>query len=144
MDRGRARHPRLGDVLRAGVKSGDPLAPHIAGKEDLLIALVERALAENERHMHPAYAADALPLDRLLAAASAYLRFCRESPQRFRLVAQQLNRPDGLPGTDKRMAPRLAAMTESLAGVIADGVADGSFREVPPLETARFLWGMNG
>lgn len=119
---------------------------HFSGKQELRREVVERALTENERHMMAAYLADTTPFEKLLAAAAAYLRFYRESPQRFRLVALRLSGGAGAPDeADAMMAERVDVMTRALADVIADGVADGSFRKTPALETARFFWGtMNG
>lgn len=117
---------------------------HFSGKPELQRAVVERALEENERHMMTAYDADAPPLDRLLDAATAYLRWFRQSPQRFRLVQLRLSgRTDD--SADEVLTQRITVMTGALAGVIADGVADGSLREVAPMDCARFLWGaLNG
>lgn len=117
---------------------------HFSGKPELQRAVVERALEENEQHMMTAYDADAPPLDRLLDAAAAYLRWFRQSPQRFRLLQLRLSGPISDP-SDEVLTKRVNLMTDALAGVIADGVADGSLREVPPLDSARFFWGaLNG
>jgi TetR/AcrR family transcriptional regulator len=119
---------------------------HFSGKQDLYRAVAERAVGENERHMLAVYGSDAAPVDKLIDAAAAYLRFYRESPQLFRLVALRQEGPGAESGgADAMMARRVDRMTQALAGVIAQGVADGSLRSVAPLDTARFLWGaMNG
>lgn len=117
---------------------------HFSGKPELHRAVVERALEENEQHMMAAYDADAPPMDRLLDAAAAYLRWFRQSPQRFRLIQLRLSGPANDP-SDEVLTQRVNLMTDALAGVIADGVADGSLREVSALDCARFFWGaLNG
>jgi AcrR family transcriptional regulator len=121
---------------------------HFAGKDDLHLAVTERALEQNEHHMLAVYTSDLPPVDKLAAAADAYLRFAIESPRLFRLIALA----QGQPSTESQagpvavmMAERVDRMTRALAGVIEQGVTDGSLRSVKPLNTARFLWGaMNG
>ncbi len=119
---------------------------HFSGKREIHYAVVERALSENERHLLAVYESDAAPFDRLVDAAAAYLRFYRESPQRFRLVALRLAAPTReSTDADAMMAQRVDAMTDALTALIADGVADGSLRPVSPPDAARFFWGsMNG
>ncbi|WP_052595909.1 TetR/AcrR family transcriptional regulator [Luteipulveratus mongoliensis] len=121
---------------------------HFAGKDDLHLAVVERALERNEQHMMTVYLADTPPLQKLINAAAAYVAFYVESPQLFRLVALR----QGAPTEESTEGPvavilseRVNRMTQALADVIEAGVADGSLRSVEPLATARFLWGaMNG
>jgi len=121
---------------------------HFAGKDDLYLAVVERALAANEQHMMTAYDGDAAPVERLVDAVGAYLSFYAESPELFRLVALRQGRvtEESSSGPVAAvMADRVDRLTTTLAGVIEEGVADGSLRDVVPLDFARFIWGaMNG
>jgi len=121
---------------------------HFAGKDDLHLAVVERALAQNEQHMLTVYSADLAAVPKLIDALGAYLRFYRETPQLFRLVALRQGHV-----TDESsagpvaviLAERVDRMTAALAGVIEQGVAEGVLRGLAPLDTARFLWGaLNG
>jgi AcrR family transcriptional regulator len=117
---------------------------HFAGKDDLHLAVVERALEHNERHMLTVYDS-ALPVAlKLIDAFGAYLRFYLETPQLFRVVALRQGRVSD-ETTDSPvaviMAERVDRMTQALARVIEDGITDGSVRPVSPLDTARFLWG---
>jgi AcrR family transcriptional regulator len=121
---------------------------HFARKDDLHLAVIERALDENERHMLAVYGSEVPPVERLIDAAGAYLRFYLETPHLFRLVAL----PSGPLSVDADPGPaavvvaeRVDRMTLALAGTVQQGVKDRSLRDVSPLESARFLWGgMNG
>jgi AcrR family transcriptional regulator len=121
---------------------------HFAGKDDLHLAVVERALGRNEAHMFAVYGADTPPLEKLIDATAAYLSFSLESPRLFRMVALR----QGTPSEESAAGPvavmlaeRVDRMTRELAWVIEQGVAAGALRAISPLETARFLWGaMNG
>lgn len=87
-------------------------------------------------------------MEKLIDAAGAYFAFYLESPRLFRLVALR----HGTPSDESTAGPvavmlaeRVDRMTQALAWVIEQGVADGSMRAVVPLDSARFLWGsMNG
>ena len=117
---------------------------HFVGKDDLHLAVVERALEHNERHMLAVYDSEQPPVAKLIDATGAYLRFYLESPQLFRVIALRPGRVSE-ESTDSpiavMMAERVDRMTHSLARVIQDAVTDGSLRPVAPLDTARFLWG---
>src|SRR5262245_47117532 len=58
---------------------------HFGGKEGIYSALVDRALALDERYGEEGYAAGDTPLERLVGVAESYLRFAREHPAYFRL-----------------------------------------------------------
>ena len=121
---------------------------HFAGKDDLHLAVVERALDENERHMLAVYGSEVPPVQRLIDAAGAYLSFYLETPHLFRLVAL----PSGPLSMESEPGPaaavvaeRVDRMTLALASTVEQGVKDGSLRTVRPLDAARFTWGaMNG
>ncbi|HWN34906.1 MAG TPA: TetR/AcrR family transcriptional regulator [Pseudonocardia sp.] len=117
---------------------------HFAGKDDLHLAVVERALEQNERRMFAVYDS-ALPVPlKLVDAAGAYLHFYLETPQLFRVIALRQGRvSDDTADSPVAviMAERVDRMTRALARVIEDGIHDGSVRPVSPLDTAHFLWG---
>lgn len=121
---------------------------HFAGKDDLHLGVVERALEQNERQMLAAYTSELDPVPKLIDAAGAYLRFYLESPHLFRVIALRqglLTEESADSPVAVMMAERVERMNEALVGVLTDGVADGSLRAVVPLDTARFLWGtLNG
>ncbi|MFC9998616.1 TetR/AcrR family transcriptional regulator [Nocardia sp. NPDC127526] len=117
---------------------------HFGGKDPLYLAVVERALEANERHMVAIYESDAEPVDRLIEAAGAYLRFFLESPHLFRMIQLQ---PGHLAADQAAtlVAERINRMNAALVALITDGIREGSLRKVGAVDTARFLWGtMNG
>jgi AcrR family transcriptional regulator len=117
---------------------------HFGGKDDLHGAVVERALEANEQHLLAVYESEVAPLDKLIDAAAAYLRFYLDSPNRFRLIALRHGRP-ATTAADRLIFQRVDRMNRALTAVIAQGVDDGSLREVDPVATAAFVWGaMNG
>ena len=119
---------------------------HHRNKQALYLALVERALDLNEAAMaRVAEAGIASPLERVLAAGEAYLRFHLEEPGAFQMIALRVLEPasgDVEPAIEERIADRvqqLVAAVESDLRAVADA---GEIR--PDLDLARvvrFLWG---
>lgn len=117
---------------------------HFNGKEDLYLALVDRALEVNERHLQEAYAQASTPLARVIAASESYAQFHMAHPLYFRLVAlRDLDSPerDALRPTRERIAARLEQMVAGLAEHIEQATAAGEIRAVDPHRAALFLWG---
>ncbi|GEM30304.1 putative transcriptional regulator, TetR family protein [Nocardia neocaledoniensis NBRC 108232] len=121
---------------------------HFAGRDDVHLAVVERAVAAAQHHLLAAYRAEGPPMDRLIGTATAYLRFHLHSPRLFRMInMRQAGLGIGAPESPVALllADQVEELIDQLAEVIAEGVADGSVREVDPVATARYLWGaMNG
>jgi AcrR family transcriptional regulator len=136
---------RIADAADVAVAT---IYQHFGGKDELHMAVVERAIERNEHHMLAVYESAAEPVEKLIDAAGAYLRFHLASPQMFRMIALQQGRPTGEVAngpTATMVTTRVNRMTSALSGVIDAGVAGGAFRGVSSLATARFLWGsMNG
>lgn len=145
MDPESATIARIADAADVAVAT---VYQHFAGKDDLHLAVVERALEQNERHMMAVYESDQPAVAKLIDGVRAYLAFYLESPRLFQLVALR----QGLASEASTQNPvavmlaeRVDRMTQALAGVVEQGIAEGSFREVDPMDTARFAWGsMNG
>lgn len=145
MDPESATIARIADAADVAVAT---VYQHFSGKDDLHLAVVERALEKNERHMMAIYDSDAPAVQKLIGAVRAYLAFYLESPRLFRLIALR----QGTPTDESTAGPvavmlseRVDRMTQALAGVVEQGIAEGTFRRVSPLDTARFAWGsMNG
>lgn len=111
---------------------------HFAGKDDLHLAVVERALEHNERHMLTVYDSTLPAPVKLIDAARAYLGFYLESPHLFRVIALPPGRLSD-ESVDSPiaviMAERVDRMTHALARVIEDGINEGALRPVAPLDT---------
>ncbi|HYC81662.1 MAG TPA: TetR/AcrR family transcriptional regulator [Solirubrobacterales bacterium] len=125
----------------AGVAVGS-IYNNFGSKAGLHAAVVERALDVDREYMDRAYTPDRAPLEQLQAAAEQYLRFYRDFPEHFRLLA--FPSPPGnyaaARRTAERLATRVAEQNARMAAAIARGVADGSLRPVDPERAATALW----
>ncbi|MEV6318342.1 TetR/AcrR family transcriptional regulator [Streptomyces sp. NPDC051776] len=118
---------------------------HFVGRDDVHLAVVERAVAAAKHHLLAAYDSDGPPMVRLAAAAAAYLQFNLESPHLFRVINLRQGRSTSDNPVALVLADQVDELTKKLADVIEQAVVDESLRPVDPLATARFLWGsMNG
>ena len=111
----------------------------VGRRPEVLVAIAERAVDENRSYMEPAFASEGTPLDRILAAAHAYVSFARDRPQQFRL----LNTPPGEPEALERIADKVDEQIAKLADILAAGVADGTFiSTLEPSAAATAMWAM--
>ena len=141
-------------TLRAVARRVGIAAPsiygHFAGRQAILLAIVQQAFAELDAAVAGAEAAAGPdPVARLRAACAAYLDFAESQPQRYRLVFGGL--------WDAARALEEAAITEDEAaalgrawlGVLASGlracVAAGRSSSTEPATDAVALWlGLHG
>lgn len=114
----------------------------VGGRSALLVAVAERAFNDNRQYMDAAYSAPGTPVDRILRAAKAYVRFAAERPHQFRLLVDPPSEPVAL----TRIADLVAEQNNKLAAALADGIADGSINpHLDPASAATALWAaMNG
>lgn len=114
----------------------------VGGRSALLAAVAERAFDDNRQYMDAAYSAPGTPVDRILRAAKAYVRFAAERPHQFRLLVDPPSEPVAL----TRIADLVAEQNNKLAAALADGIADGSINpHLDPASAATALWAaMNG
>lgn len=117
---------------------------HFGNKQGLYLTLIERAIEAEESYLMEAFDPALPPLERLVASGIAYLRFFRDYPGYFRMLAfPQFDAA----GTGRRhpLASRVEEMGERqlhrLRETITEGVADGSVAPVDPARAALFLWG---
>ncbi|RVW09811.1 TetR/AcrR family transcriptional regulator [Prescottella agglutinans] len=137
------RRATIEEIAEAADVSVGAVYFHFQSKEGLYLALVDQALEVNTEAM--AAVDRALPpLDRVLAAGHAYMRFALEYPEHFQMVALRVLDPQADPALVE-IEDRVAARVEALVGIVEqdliEAMADGSVREVPPREVMRFLWG---
>ena len=132
------------DIAEAADVSVGSIYFHFDSKQGLYLAVVERALELNERYMYPAREVPGPPIERLLAAADAFLRFYLDHPGQFRLlVFPHVDAADGdeLPDAAAMVARRVERMHRRLARAIEDAIESGAIRRgVEPHHAARFLW----
>jgi len=111
----------------------------VGRRPEVLVAVAERAVEENRRYMDAAFASAGTPLDRIVAAARAYMKFAHDRPQQFRLLVSPPDEPVAL----ERIADKIDEQVGKLADVLTAGVADGSFASsLKPDVAATALWAM--
>jgi AcrR family transcriptional regulator len=113
------------------------------GKAGVVVALAERALEVNAEYFAQARAEAGDPLAELVALADAYVRFHHDNPLAFRVVGLgdlEGEPADAVRAARARIAARLDALLDVLAGAVRRAVAAGAIRDVPPRRTARLVW----
>ncbi|CAM2759361.1 TetR/AcrR family transcriptional regulator [Skermania piniformis] len=109
----------------------------VGGRDAVLLAVAERALAANRDYMDEMYARPGTPEERIVAAGAAYAQFAAERPHQFRLLAA----PPDLPEALDRIADLTDEQNGKLAAVLRDGVAAGTMRaDLDVDQTATVLW----
>ncbi len=117
---------------------------HFGSKEALYLDLVERALEVNERYMAQAWDASLSPLQQVLAAGDAYMRFHLDHPGYFRMIALRgldLAPGDEPPEAERRIAERVDLLVAAVADGIERAVAAGEAFPVDAWTMSRFVWG---
>jgi AcrR family transcriptional regulator len=117
---------------------------HFGGKEGVYAALVDRALALDQRYGEEGLTAVGNhPLEQLVGMAEGYLRFAREHTAYFRLFRfPPPDRPSAeeAPGPAARIAERISAEVTRMAGLLREAAEEGVIRPVDPEPMARFMW----
>jgi TetR/AcrR family transcriptional regulator len=117
---------------------------HFGDKEGVYSALVDRALALDQRYSEEGLAAlGNNPLEQLVGMAEGYLRFAREHPAYFRLFRfPPPDRPSvqEAPGPAARIAERISAEVTRMAGLLREAAEKKVIRSVDPEPMARFMW----
>lgn len=116
---------------------------HFGGKEGVYSALVDRALALDQRYSEKGFADGNGPLERLVGMGEGYLRFAREHPAYFRLFRfPPPDRPSAeeAPGPAARIAERISAEVARMAGLLREAAEEGIIRSADPEPMARFMW----
>ncbi|WP_278265771.1 TetR/AcrR family transcriptional regulator [Nocardia sp. AG03] len=114
----------------------------VGGRSALLTAVAERAMEENRVYMDAAYSAEGSVEERLLRAAAEYVRFARERPHEFRILANPPDEPQAL----ERIVALTREQNGKLANILRDGIAVGTGRpDLDPDRVATALWAsLNG
>jgi AcrR family transcriptional regulator len=117
---------------------------HFGSKEALYLELVERALEVNERYLAEAYDPELSPIEQVLAAGDAYMRFHLDHPGYFRMIALRgldLGPGDEPPEAERRIAERVDVLVGAVAEAIERAVEAGDVFPVDPWTMSRFVWG---
>ena len=116
---------------------------HFRSKEGVQLALIEDALEVNERYMRDV-PDDASPLQRVLNAGDAYLRFHLERPDAFRLVALRILEPtadSASSDVERRIADRVERLVGTVGADLQAAIDAGEARPIAAENGMRFLWG---
>lgn len=110
-------------------------------KDGLLAELVAHATEDYRRAMWPALTAEGTGAARLAQALTA---LCAAAEENMALLVAVRAQSDGIFHRDEQEALTRTVFTEPLEKILRDGLADGSLRDVEPLETATVLFNMVG
>jgi AcrR family transcriptional regulator len=130
---------------QAGVSVGSVYV-YFKSKEKLCLALLDKALEAQERHLVAAIDPAEDPETTLRRLGRAYLRFFLDHPRYFKLLmflehgGLDRGRPDGALAMEA-FDRRTERLLQVVASQIIEGIHRGLFREVDPARAARFLWG---
>ena len=109
----------------------------VGGRAALLLAITEKAMAENREYMDQAYRREGSPQERLLAVVEGYARFALERPDAFRLMSDPPDDPQALPA----VTDMVRSHNQQLEGVIRAGIQAGVIdASLDPQQTATALW----
>ena len=111
-------------------------------KDGLLAELVARATEDYRRLMWPALTGEGTGAERLTQALEA---LCDAAEAHMSLLVALRAQSDGVfHRPDQQEAMTRSVFTEPLERLLRDGIADGSLREVEPLEAATVLFNLVG
>jgi TetR/AcrR family transcriptional regulator len=138
------RRTKMEDVAeRADVAIGS-IYGHFGNKDGLYLAVVERAVELFASYLEQAYQPEWTPLEQVMAAGDAYLRFHLEHPGAFRFLAFEGVENDA-PVVDSEVRERVAAGVHALVTgfeqKIQSAIDAGEARPLDARLAGRFLWG---
>lgn len=110
-------------------------------KDGLLAELVARSTEEYRRAMWPALTGTGTGAARLTQALGS---LCRAAEDHMSLLVALRAQADGVFHRDEEEALTRSVFTEPLERLLRDGMADGSLRDVDPLEMATVLFNLVG
>jgi AcrR family transcriptional regulator len=132
------------DIARALAIQGASLYAHMASKEDVLWAIVDRAARRFEAAAEDALAStDGGPMDRVAAVVRAHVRVITDDVGAASVFVHEWRAL----GPERRavILARRDAYEARFRDVIADGMATGDFHATDPALAARFILnGLNG
>jgi AcrR family transcriptional regulator len=139
------RDVRMEDLAEAADVAVGSIYGYFGSKDGLYLALAERALEQFGEYLERAFQPEYSPLEQVLAAGDAYLRFHLEHPGSFRFLAfdsvenQVAQVDDGLrTRVGERSSDIIAGFQKRIEAAIAAGEADSGY---DARMVARFLWG---
>jgi AcrR family transcriptional regulator len=133
---------RIDDVARRANLSKGAVYFYFPSKRDLFLALVLEEHETSYRFLEDAEHRELPALEKLLQVGQAYLAYFTgvEQPPRFFLMMTELAvRDEGLREECEALHQRFV---DACTRILAQGIAEGTFREMDPLAVAQMLKGM--
>lgn len=131
------------DLSEAADVAVGSIYAHFGGEEGVHSALVDRALALDQRYGEEGLATvGTSPLEQLVGMAEGYLRLAREHPAYFAFSAspRPIAPAQEAPGPAARIAERTSAEVALMAGLLREAAEEGVIRPLDPESMARFMW----
>lgn len=143
LDSARAHFARSGfdaasvrSITRAAGANLGAITYHFGGKEALYVEVLQEVVEPLAARLHAVVNGPGTPLERAMGVVRSFFEHFLEYPDMPPLMLQQLvtGRPPPSP-----VLRTMAATIQSLAGLIAEGQADGDIRQGDPLMVALSL-----
>ncbi len=135
----------MGDIAARARLSRSLVYVYFADKEDLGHALAHEAAVDLTARFERAAALHPVGMDQIRAIGRAYVRFAREQPVGFEMIAHTQAReadPDDIGQNEGAMLRTSVSTLHLMADVIGRGQRDGSIRSaLDPVKTSISLWG---
>jgi AcrR family transcriptional regulator len=126
---------------RVGI-TAPSIYPHFADREDILRAVITRAVGELVARLRLAMQGQEQPVARLRAGCHAYVSFAAEQPYRYRVLFER-RRPPGVTTLERSATVEHMLGADAFAlllNAIRDCIAAGSSTASSPLAAATQLW----
>jgi TetR/AcrR family transcriptional regulator len=118
---------------------------HFAGKDDLFLAVVERAIEQLTAYEDAALIPELPPREQLMALGDGYLRFALKHPRAFHLLAfphGEIQAKEGAAGERQaRIDARADFLITRLTGIVQRVIDSGARHAIDAERAARFMWG---
>jgi TetR/AcrR family fatty acid metabolism transcriptional regulator len=134
-------HAKVAEIARdAGVADGT-IYLYFKSKDDLLISLFETRMEQVNQQVQAAAEAADTPRAKLEAVIHTHLDLVRTQPHVAEVLTIELRQSSKF--MKESPNPRFAAFLKLVAGIIADGQAEGVFAtDVPAPQAARMVFGI--
>lgn len=130
-------------IAREAEVAASSVYNHFGSKAGVAQGLADRALQVHASYVTQAWSKDGTPVERLIAAAGATLRFSREEPTLFEAIALSYLGPTGFFPSDTEAATAVERRRNDQLRRIIDGlnqaVNDGEIRPCDTAAAAQFL-----
>jgi AcrR family transcriptional regulator len=138
------RNARIEQIAHDADVSVGSIYNHFANKDELYLALAEQTVAGIGAYMTAAFAASDSPLEQVMAAGGAYLRFHLDHPALVRYLSFDPHETADSTIEDavqQRLSGHITALLDAFENRIQAAIEAGHVRPLDPRLAARFLFG---